>query len=132
VIVNRVWQHHFGEGLVRTPNDFGTRGDRPSHPELFEWLAADLVGNGWKLKRLHRMILLSATYRQGVAFDAVKAKTDPDNRLLWRMLPRRLEAEALRDAMLVAGGVMYRKMYGPAFKPPIASEAMVARNLQNP
>jgi hypothetical protein len=132
VIVNRVWQHHFGEGLVRTPNDFGTRGDRPSHPELLEWLAADLVAHGWKLKRLHRMILLSATYRQGAAFDAGKAKIDPDNRLLWRMRPRRLEAEVLRDALLVAGGVMYRKMYGPAFKPPIPADAMVARNLKDP
>jgi cytochrome c553 len=132
VIVNRVWQHHFGEGLVRTPNDFGTRGGRPSHPELLEWLSADLVAHGWKLKRLHRMILLSATYRQGWAFDAGKAKADPDNRLLWRMRPRRLEAEVLRDALLVAGGVMYRKKYGPAFKPPIPAEAMVARNLQNP
>jgi hypothetical protein len=132
VIVNRVWQHHFGEGLVRTPNDFGTRGDRPSYPELIEWLAADLVSHGWKLKRLHRMILLSATYRQSAAFDAAKAKIDPDNRFLWRMRPRRLEAEVLRDAMLVAGGVMYRKMYGPAFKPPIPADAMVARNLQSP
>jgi hypothetical protein len=78
------------------------------------------------------MILLRATYRQGAAFDTHKAKTDPDNRLLWRMRPRRLEAEVLRDALLVAGGVMYRKKYGPAFKPPIPADAMVARNLQNP
>src|SRR5262249_47294805 len=85
VIVNRVWQHHFGAGLVRTPNDFGARGDRPSHPELLEWLAADLVGHGWKLKRLHRMVLLSATYRQGTASDDAKAAADPDNRLLGRM-----------------------------------------------
>jgi cytochrome c553 len=132
VIVNRVWQHHFGEGLVRTPNDFGTRGERPSHPELLEWLSANVVAHGWKLKRLHRMILLSATYRQGAAFDAEKAKTDPDNRLLWRMRPRRLEAEVLRDALLVSGGVMYRKPFGPAFKPPISADAMVARNLKNP
>lgn len=132
VIVNRVWQHHFSEGLVRTPNDFGTRGDRPSHPELLEWLSADLIAHGWKLKRLHRMILLSATYRQGAAFDAKKAKIDPDNRLLWRMRPRRLEAEVLRDALLVAGGVMNRKPFGPAFKPPIPADAMVARNLQSP
>jgi cytochrome c553 len=132
VIVNRVWQHHFGEGLVRTPNDFGTRGDRPSHPELLEWLSADLVAHAWKLKRLHRLILLSATYRQGGAFDAEKANTDPDNRLRWRMRPRRLEAEELRDALLVAGGVLDRKPFGPAFKPPIPADAMVARNIQNP
>jgi mono/diheme cytochrome c family protein len=132
VIVNRVWQHHFGEGLVRTPNDFGARGDRPTHPELLEWLAADLVAHGWKLKRLHRMILLSAAYRQGDAFDPEKAKADPDNRLLWRMRPRRLEAEALRDALLAVGGTLNTQMYGPAVKAPIPADAMVARNIKTP
>jgi mono/diheme cytochrome c family protein len=129
VIVNRVWQHHFGEGLVRTPNDFGTRGERPTHPELLEWLAADFVTHGWKLKRLHRMIVLSAAYRQGNAADAM---ADPDNRLLGRMRPRRLEAEALRDAMLAASGTLNVEMYGPAVKPPIPADAMVARNLKDP
>ncbi len=132
VIVNRIWQHHFGHGLVRTPNDFGTRGDRPSQPELLEWLAADLVAHGWKLKQLHRMILLSTTYRQGTAFDAAKAKADPDNRLLGRMRPRRLEAEALRDAILAVSGTLNPQMHGPAFKPPIPPDAMVARNLKSP
>jgi mono/diheme cytochrome c family protein len=131
VIVNRVWQHHFGDGLVRTPNDFGARGDRPSHPELLEWMAADLVAHGWKLKRLHRTILLSATYRQGTASDQAAA-ADPDNRLLGRMRPRRLEAEALRDAMLAVSGSLNPEMYGPAVKAPIPAEAMVARNLKNP
>jgi hypothetical protein len=132
VIVNRVWQHHFGEGLVRTPNDFGSRGERPTHPELLEWLAADLVAHGWKLKRLHRMTLLSAAYRQGSSFDPQKAKADPDNRLLWRMRPQRLEAEVLRDALLAVGGTLNPEMYGPAFKPPIPADAMVARNLKSP
>jgi hypothetical protein len=132
VIVNRLWQHHFGEGLVRTPNDFGSRGDRPTHPELLEWLAADLVAHDWKLKRLHRMILLSAVYRQGNRFDAEMANADPDNRLLWRMRPRRLEAEVLRDALLAVGGTLNTEMYGPAFKAPIPADAMVARNLKNP
>ena len=132
VIVNRVWQHHFGEGLVRTPNDFGSRGDRPTHPELLEWLAADLVSSGWKLKRLHRMILLSATYRQASAFDSEKAKVDPDNRLLWRMRPQRLEAEVLRDSLLSVSGTLNAEMYGPAFKPSIPADAMVARNVQSP
>jgi mono/diheme cytochrome c family protein len=132
VIVNRVWQHHFGEGLVRTPNDFGARGDRPTHPELLEWLAGDLVAHGWKLKRLHRMMLLSAGYRQGGTFDPEKAKVDPDNRLLWRMRPRRLEAEALRDAVLAVSGTLNMEMYGPAFKAPIPRDAMVARNLKSP
>ncbi|HEX5273306.1 MAG TPA: DUF1553 domain-containing protein, partial [Gemmataceae bacterium] len=132
VIVNRVWQHHFGEGLVRTPNDFGSRGDRPSHPELLEWLAADLVAHGWKLKRLHRMILLSAAYRQGSASDPEKAKADPDNRLLGRMRPRRLEAEAVRDALLAVSGSLNSAMYGPAVKAPVPPEAMVARNVKDP
>jgi len=131
VIVNRVWQWHFGEGIVRTPNDFGARGDRPSHPELLEWLAADLVAHGWKLKRLHRLILLSAAYRQGSSLDAEKAKADPDNRLLGRMRPRRLEAEVLRDSILAVSGSLSPEMYGPAFKPPIPADAMVARNLQS-
>src|SRR4030095_498661 len=115
VIVNRVWQHHFGEGLVRTPNDFGLRGERPSHPELLEWLSTDLVASGWELKRLHRMIVLSATYWAGATFDATKAKVDPNNRLLWRMQARRLEAEALRDAILAVSGVLNPERYGPAF-----------------
>jgi hypothetical protein len=132
VIVNRVWQHHFGEGLVRTPNDFGSRGDRPTHPELLEWLAADLVASGWKLKRLHRMILLSATYRQASSFNSEKAKVDPENRLLWRMRPHRLEAEVLRDSLLSVGGTLNGAMYGPAFRPPISADAMVARNVQSP
>ncbi len=132
VIVNRVWQHHFGEGLVRTPNDFGARGDRPTHPELLEWLANDLAAHGWKLKRLHRMILTSSAYRQGSLFDTDKAKADPDNRLLWRVRPRRLEAEALRDAMLAVSGSLNEEMFGPAFKAPIPADAMVARNLKNP
>ncbi len=132
VIVNRVWQHHFGEGLVRTPNDFGTRGERPTHPELLDWLAADLVAHGWRLKRLHRLIVLSATYRQATTTDPAYAAADPDNRLLGRMRPRRLEAEALRDALLAVSGTLNPTLYGPAVKAPIPAEAMVARNLKDP
>jgi mono/diheme cytochrome c family protein len=148
VIVNRVWQHHIGEGLVRTPNDFGTRGERPTHPELLEWLAADFVAHGWKLKRLHRMIVLSSAYRQSTnaEFGTRNAdrdsaphsefrdprSIDPDNRLLGRMRPRRLEAEALRDAMLAVGGTLNTEMFGRAVKPPIPADAMVARNLKDP
>ncbi len=132
VIINRLWQHHFGEGLVRTPNDFGVRGERPTHPELLEWLANDLVSQGWKLKRIHRMILLSSTYRQASTFDTIKAKLDPDNRLLWRKRPQRLEAEVLRDALLAVGGILNKEMYGPGFKAPIPSDAMVARNVKSP
>jgi hypothetical protein len=132
VIVNRIWQHHFGEGLVRTPGDFGVRSEAPSHPELLEWLAHDLVDHGWQLKRLHRQILTSAVYRQAGTYDAAKAQVDPENRLLWRMRPRRIEAEILRDALLEVSGKLNRETLGPPFKPLIAKEAQVARNLKTP
>src|SRR5262249_21251232 len=95
VIVNRIWQHHFGIGLVKTVNDFGTHGDRPSHPELLDWLAGTLVESGWRFKPIHRMILLSETYRQSSrsSENVAAARDDPENRLLWRFNRRRLEAE---------------------------------------
>jgi hypothetical protein len=137
VIVNRMWQHHFGEGLVRTVSDFGVRSEEPSHPELLEWLANDFVANGWKLKRLHKMILTSAVYQQGNGHgrqetDDKPQSVDPNNRLLWHKPPLRLEAEVLRDAMLAAAGTLNLEPYGPAFKPPIPAEAMVARNTKSP
>ncbi len=104
VIVNRVWHYHFGTGLVATPNDFGRNGDRPSHPELLDWLASDFLAQGSRLKALHRRIMLSSTYRQSSRFDAKAAAVDADDRLLWRFPARRLEAEAIRDAMLHASG----------------------------
>ena len=130
VIVNRVWQQHFGAGLVLTPSDFGVRSEPPSHPELLEWLANDFVANGWKLKRLHRLILTSSAYQQATKFNAASAKVDPENRLLWRMRPRRIDAEILRDALLAVSGSLNDTAYGPAFYPPIAAEAHVARNLK--
>jgi hypothetical protein len=132
VIVNRVWQHHFGEGLVRTVSDFGVRGESPTHPELLEWLAHDFVAYGWRLKRLHRMIATSAVYQQSAALDAAKSNADFENRLLWCKAPQRLEAEILRDAMLAVSGMLNLDPYGPAFKPPISAEAMLARNTKNP
>lgn len=114
VIVNRVWQHHFGEGLVTTPNDFGVQGDRPTHPELLEWLAADLVSGGWRLKSLHKQILLSATYQQSHAVSPENQKRDPENRYLWHHRPRRLDAESIRDALLATGGTLDSTMYGPS------------------
>lgn len=108
VIVNRVWKHHFGEGLVRTPDNFGRLGEAPSHPELLDWLAARFVADGWSLKALHRRILSSSTWRMGTAADPgtaeLASRVDPDNRLLHRHPRRRLEAEALRDAMLAVSG----------------------------
>jgi hypothetical protein len=132
VVVNRVWQHHFGQGLVRTPNDFGVQGEMPTHPELLEWLASDFVEHGWRMKRLHRQIMTSHVYLQGITFDENNARIDPENRLLWRRQPRRVEAETLRDAILLAAGTMNFMPYGPGFKPPIPKEAMVARNLKSP
>jgi hypothetical protein len=132
VIVNRVWQHHFGQGLVRTVNDFGARCDPPTHPELLEWLSHKFVKGGWKLKPLHRLIINSSTYLQGAGFDPASARVDPDGRLLWRRRPQRLEAEILRDSMLAVSGTLNAKMFGPAVKPPIPAEAIQARNMKDP
>lgn len=112
VIVNRLWQHHFGEGLVGTPNDFGAQGEAPSHPDLLEWLAHSLVSNGWKLKPLHKQIMLSAAYRQGEEVSSANLKADPTNRYLWHHKPQRLEAEVIRDALLAVGGTLDRTMFG--------------------
>jgi mono/diheme cytochrome c family protein len=106
VIVNRVWQHHFGRGLAATPNDFGRLGEVPTHPELLDWLARRFVTGGWSLKSLHRDILLSATYRQTARIQPSEtaARVDPANKFLWRFSPRRLDAEQIRDAALAASG----------------------------
>ena len=114
VMANRVWQHHFGAGLVGTPNDFGVQGDRPTHPELLEYLAGELVRGGWKLKPLHRQILLSAAYQQSHEADAENLQRDPNNRYLWHFRPRRLEAETIRDSLLAVGGNLDRTLYGPS------------------
>ncbi|AMV26701.1 hypothetical protein VT84_20040 [Gemmata sp. SH-PL17] len=171
VMVNRVWQHHFGRGIVNTPNDFGTRGDKPTHPELLDWLACELAnpsagqeplpnpspkkggasgidsagssvfgsappsfsGKGagglgssakptaWSLKHIHRLIVTSSTYRQSTT-TAHGAKTDPDNKLLWKMSRRRLEAEAIRDSVLTASGALNRQVGGPSVKVPLEPE----------
>src|SRR6185369_14311152 len=102
VMVNRIWQHHFGAGLVRTPSDFGTRGEPPTHPELLDYLAVRFMQSGWSLKTLHRMILTSAAYRQSSGDSEAGRKLDPENLLLWRMNRHRIEIESLRDSMLVA------------------------------
>lgn len=132
VIVNRVWQHHFGEGLSRTTTDFGVRSEAPSHPELLDWLSRDFVDGGWRLKRLHKQILLSSVYQQSTSFDADRAIIDPESRLLWRRRPKRLEAEAIRDAVLAVSGTLNAEAYGPAFKPSIPQEAILARNTKSP
>jgi hypothetical protein len=112
VFVNRVWQHHFGKGIVKTPDDFGAEGTRPTHPELLDWLAVTFVEEGWSLKKLHRRILLSSAYRQAADFRPECHKVDSANDLLWRRTPLRLEAEVLRDAMLAVGGSLNPRVYG--------------------
>jgi hypothetical protein len=124
VIVNRLWQHHFGAGLVRTVNDFGTKGDPPSHRELLDWLAATLVEQGWRLKPIHRLMVLSNTYRQASEspLAARASRTDPENRLLWRFNRRRLSAEEIRDAMLSVSGRINLTGGGPSVMVPVSPE----------
>jgi len=109
VLVNRVWHHLFGRGLVRTTDNFGATGEKPSHPELLDFLAVQVQRDGWSVKRLIRSIVLSRTYAMSTEFDALKFEQDPQNTLLWRMSPRRLDAESLRDAMLAASGQLDRQ-----------------------
>jgi hypothetical protein len=128
VIVNRLWQEHMGRGLVETPSDFGKLGAEPSHPRLLEWLAAEFAGGGGSLKRLHALIVTSAAYRQASRpRDADQAwkrasQIDPENRLWWRMPRRRLEGEAIRDALLAAAGQLSPARGGPGVRPPLAPE----------
>jgi hypothetical protein len=115
VIVNRLWLHHFGRGLVPTPSDLGANGARPTHPELLDWLACELVERGWSLKAIHRLILLSSAYRQSSRPDPRGLAADAGTALLWRYPPRRLEAEAIRDAILAVSGRLDLAMGGPGF-----------------
>jgi hypothetical protein len=113
VIVNRLWQHHFGQGLVATPNDFGAQGSPPSHPELLDWLAGELIRGGWRLKPLHRSMMTSQTYRQSSARSEAKTQRDPNNTLLSRHVPHRLEAESIRDTLLWITGALDATPFGP-------------------
>jgi mono/diheme cytochrome c family protein len=117
VMVNRIWKHHFGEGLVRSPDDFGVMGQPPTHPELLDWLASRFVEGGWSIKRLHRLMVLSRAYRMRSVPVPGSERIDPDNRLLHRTNVRRLEAEAIRDAMLAASGRLDPTMFGPSVPP---------------
>jgi len=116
VLVNRIWQYHFGRGIVATPSDFGYMGSRPTHPELLDYLALQLQQQGWKIKALHRLIMTSQTYRQSSRFNQSKADLDADSAYLWRYPPRRLEAEAIRDTLLYIAGMLDLKMYGSGFR----------------
>ena len=112
VIVNRLWQHHFGTGLVNTPNNFGFNGSRPTHPELLDFLARRLIAEGWKLKPIHKLIMMSAVYRQAGTSSESGLKNDPDNRLLWRKSPLRMDAEIIRDNLLTVSDSLDTKMFG--------------------
>jgi hypothetical protein len=128
VLVNRVWQVHFGEGLSRTPSDFGTRGEAPTHPELLDYLAHRFVCDGWSIKTLNRLILTSNTYRMSKRGNPGYAAHDPEDRLLWRVPYRRLEVEAIRDSVLAVSGRLNAQMYGPSVYPAIPKEALAGHS----
>ena len=122
VMVNRIWQGHFVRGIVGTPNNFGRQGDPPSHPELLDWLASEFVERGWSVKEMHRLIMLSSTYRLSSSTSTGSAAKDPDNHYLWRMNRRRLSAENIRDAVLSVAGTLNTKMGGRPVLPPLSME----------
>ena len=124
VMVNRVWHYHFGEGLVRTPNDFGIMGQPPTHPELLDWLTAKFIEDGWSIKKLHQLILSSNTYRMSKRWNPDYGAKDPENQLLWRFPYKRLEVEAIRDSALAISGQLNPKMYGPSMYPEVPKEAL--------
>jgi hypothetical protein len=117
VMVNRVWQYHFGQGIVGTPSDFGVKGERPTHPGLLDWLASEFVQQGWSLKQLHRLTMASSTYQQSAAYRESVAKVDPENKLLWRFPRHRLEGEVIRDCALAVAGLLNPRMGGPSVFP---------------
>ena len=112
VMINRIWEHHFGDGFVPTPDDFGMMSEAPSHPELLDYLAMNFMTNGWSIKKIHRLIMLSSVYQESSANNPRYAQTDPGNRLLWRANIRRLEFEPLRDSLLAIGGMLDTNVYG--------------------
>jgi hypothetical protein len=124
VLVNRVWGWHFSQGIVRTANDFGAQGEPPSHPELLDWLAHDFIDHGWSLKRLHRLIMLSNTYRLESLAAGRGMRVDPENRLLWHFPRHRLEGEAIRDYMFACAGSLNLKPFGSPVVPPLSSQEL--------
>ena len=128
VIVNRVWLYYFGRGIVRSPNNFGLMGDTPTHPELLDYLAMDLMEHDWSLKRLHRMILLSNTYRMSSAVNEQALALDPRNDLFWRQNVRRLSAEQLRDSVLAVTGQLNEQQFGESMYPTLSAEVLASQS----
>jgi hypothetical protein len=131
VMVNRIWQHHFGEGIVRTPSNFGVLGDRPSHPDLLDWLAVEFVERGWSMKAMHRLMMTSEAYQMASADLPANVAIDPENRQFWRMPRQRLEAEAIRDSMLAVAGTLDRTLGGPNVFPYIDPDLFEASSRRN-
>lgn len=129
VMVNRLWQGHFGDGIVRTPNDFGRQGDPPTHPELLDWLTLEFAGQGWSMKKMHRLIMLSNTYRSSSVAGESALKKDPENHLLSRMNRYRLDADAIRDTTLAVAGTLNLKMGGLGIIPPLTKEELLAARM---
>ncbi len=129
VMVNRLWQNHFGHGLVRTPNDFGLTGARPTHPELLDWLANEFISQGWSFKKMHRLILTSNAYKQSSAPNAKGMAKDPINDLCWRFDMRRLDAEEIRDSILAVSGSLNLTMFGPSIYPEIPKEILAGQSI---
>ena len=131
VMVNRLWQHHFDRGIVATPSNFGKNGERPTHPELLDWLAHAFVESGWRIKAMHRLMLLSNTYRQQSENPSHNEnRVDPENLLLWRFNRQRLEAEVIRDSILFVSGRLNREMGGPEHLPAAAGRPRRFRPLR--
>jgi cytochrome c551/c552 len=131
VMANRIWQGHFGEGIVRTPNDFGRQGEPPTHPELLDWLTCEFAARNWSIKQMHRLIMLSSAYRSSSVALPRALDQDPDNLYLSRMNRRRLDADALRDSMLAVAGTLNLKMGGVGIIPPLTGEELLAARMPN-
>jgi len=129
VIVNRIWQYHFGHGIVRSPNDFGIQGVRPDHPELLDWLASELMENGWRMKHIHRLIMTSRAYQMSSADRREAYAMDPENNFYWKFNMRRLTAEEIRDSILALNGTLNLKMFGPSIFVDIPEEVMATQSV---
>ncbi len=129
VIANRIWQYHFGRGIVPTSNDFGKFGEKPTHPELLDWLASEFVGGGWQFKRMHKLIMMSNAYRMSSAASEKGLRIDPANNYFWRFNMRRLTAEEVRDSFLYVSGQLNQKMYGPSIFPKLPPEILAGQSI---